>query len=114
MIVGTDAGWWLPITASRANTTPPINYASEDETDPDYRFWINKLASIVIEDGLTNPNVYKTLEEYGVTHIYIGQLQGQVNPSNNSLMIDPAVLLSCEQYQLIYHQDRVWIFEIVN
>jgi hypothetical protein len=114
VIVGTDAGWWLPLSAGRMNSTPPLNYSSESEADPSYRVWVSNLARFSIKIGLTDPDIFPILKEYGITHIYIGQLQGQVNPSSYNLTIDPEVLLGDKHYLPIYHQDRVWIFEIID
>jgi hypothetical protein len=95
------------------NSTPPLNYSSEAEADPSYRVWVSNLASFSIKIGLTDPDIFPILKDYGITHIYIGQLQGQVNPSSYKLTIDPETLLGDAHYLPIYHQDRVWIFEII-
>jgi hypothetical protein len=113
VIVGTDAGWWLPITAGRKTTTPPLTYASEINPDPDYRLKVNALPASIIAKGFLDPDIMKIMAEFGVTHIYIGQLQGSVNPSGYNLTIDPTVLQSSDRYRLVYHEDRVWIFEIM-
>jgi hypothetical protein len=111
-VVGSDGGWWLPLTASRATTLPPLTYASEDSSQPNFREWTNELVAEVEEKGIENPGVLKVLADRGVTHVYIGQRQGRVNTSKPLLSIEQ--LLASPHYQLIYNKDRVWIFEISN
>jgi hypothetical protein len=55
--------------------------------------------------------VIAMLKERGVTHVYIGQQQGSVN--SPGALLDPAQLLSDSRFRLIYHQDRVYIFEFL-
>jgi hypothetical protein len=48
-----------------------------------------------------------------VTHVYIGQRQGAVNNPEPGVL-DPDELLASPSYRLLYHQDGVWIFELVR
>ena len=100
LIVGSDAGWWIPLLTGRKNTTPPINYASEGSLDPDYRFEINEFARKIQN---SNPSeAFSLLRENGITHVYIGQKGGDLPVEE--------FLQSC-YYRVVYHQNRVWIFE---
>lgn len=110
-IVGSDAGWWLPLLAGRQTTVPPLNYSSERGPAPDYEQRVNELSHLVREAGPTNEAVVTMLQGEGVTHVYIGQRQGQVNYTGPAA-IDPNELLNSPYYRLRYHQDRVWIFEL--
>ncbi|OGO64263.1 MAG: hypothetical protein A2Z45_07045 [Chloroflexi bacterium RBG_19FT_COMBO_55_16] len=113
LIVGSDAGWWLPLLAGRETTLPPINYVAEKGPQPDYVGDINALTAEIQQKGLNSPQVKELLRERQITHIYIGQQQGQVNASGLPLLqIDQ--LLANPDFHLIYRQDRVWIFEIVE
>jgi len=113
LIVGSDAGWWLPLLAGRETTLPPINYVAEKGPQPDYVGDINSLTAEIQQKGLNSPQVKELLRERQITHIYIGQQQGQVNASGPPLLqIDQ--LLANPDFHLIYRQDRVWIFEIVE
>ncbi len=110
-IVGSDAGWWLPLIARRQTTLPPLNYVAERGPRPDYVTWVNELP-----EQLSRLNVYEIegvefLKARDVTHIYIGQRQGRVN-YRGPLLLDPARLLESPHYEAIYHRDRVWIFAI--
>jgi len=111
LVVGADAGWWLPLLANRENSQPPITYGSERGPTADYVTRTNKLVSDIQTKGVSHPDVVAELQERNYTHIYIGQQQGQVNASSPP-MLNPKELLNDQNFNLLYHQDRVWIFEI--
>jgi hypothetical protein len=106
--VGSDAGWWLPLLAGRDNSVPPLNYTSEREPWPGYRQSLHAIPEALAAGGPDSPTVLSLLDEQGLTHVYIGQQQGQVNYSGPTL--NPADFETSPHYELIYHQDRVWIF----
>jgi hypothetical protein len=112
-IVGSDGGWWLPLLARRRTNLPPINYTSESGSRLDYREWINALPLEIQKKGIEHPDVWAALRERGITHIYIGQRQGRVN-YGGSFVLQPAQLLANPRFRLIYHQDRVWVFEVIG
>jgi hypothetical protein len=112
VIVGSDAGWWLPLLTQRANTVPPLNYGTEQGVRPDYREWVNELAYQVLEHGATDPAVMKLLQDRGITHAYVGQQQGRVGYDGPG-MLDVDLLMASPYYELIYKNDRVHVFEIV-
>lgn len=112
VVVGADGGWWLPLLAHRQTTLPPINYATERSLQPDYAQSVNTLASAIQSKGITDPTVLALLRERGVTYVYIGQRQGQVN--NAQPMLSAEILLASPHFRLVYHQDRVWIFEFCH
>jgi hypothetical protein len=113
VVVGSDGGWWLPLMAGRANTVPPLNYGTEQGPQPDYREWVNDLTRQIQGVGMDNSATLTMLRERGITHVYIGQQQGQVNYSGPETL-DPEALLRSTHYRLVYYQDRVWIFEMVR
>jgi hypothetical protein len=109
VVVGSDGGWWLPLLAQRATTLPPINYATELGVEPDYAQQVVALATAIQSKGMMDPTVLALLRERGVTHVYIGQRQGQVN--NPQPVLSPLTLNHNPNFRLLYRQDRVWIFE---
>lgn len=110
--VGTDGGWWLPLTAGRQITIPPMNYSFEEEPWPGYRDWINDLYLMIDELGIDHPQVVGALRKRGVTHVYIGQQQGSVSHfGTHTFNLD--ALQSSPYYKPVYNQDRVWIFEVL-
>jgi len=109
-VVGTDGGWWLPLIAKRRTNQPPLPYTSEKGPIPDYKLWVNELPALIIDKGIDQPEVLSEFKERGVTHVYIGQLQGRAN--SDRPLLDLNTLISSSYFQLIYHQDRVWIFAL--
>jgi hypothetical protein len=113
LVAGSDGGWWLPLLARRAINLPPLNYALERGDQPDYRVWVNTLPSAIREKGVTDAVVLQLLAERQITYVYIGQKRGRVNYGGPE-MLAPEVLLASHNYRPVYHQDRVWIFEVVQ
>lgn len=110
--VGSDGGWWLQYLTLRPSTQPPINYGSETTTASDFTQSIKALTATIQENGVTNPKSWDLLLKNEVTHIYIGQKHGRVNYSGS--VIEPLELLKDERFTPIYHEDRVWVFEVVR
>lgn len=110
--VGADAGWWLPMLAHRIPTLPPISYVSEQMSPPASMARVNALTALLQSTPPDQPDVLQQLREQGVRYVYIGQRQGRVNNSEKTL--EPETLLASSAYRLIYHQDRVWIFELIT
>jgi hypothetical protein len=110
VIVGSDGGWWLPILARRQITVPPINYSSEQNTWPGYLDQTNALTFEIRAKGIQNPVVLTQLKDRGISYAYIGQLQGLVN--SGGPLFTAGQMLSDSNFRLVYHQDRVWIFQI--
>jgi hypothetical protein len=109
-IVGSDAGWWLPLLADRKTTVPPLIYSFERGPYPGYREWVNALTSEIQSKGINHPDVIDMLRHRRVTHVYIGQQQGSVG--NVLPLLDSNELIASPAFTSIYHQDRVWIFEV--
>jgi hypothetical protein len=112
-VVGSDGGWWLPLLAGRQTTLPPILYGSEQAPRPDYRLWINALPTLLGQKPPDDPEVLAMLRERGVTHVYIGQRQGRLNYDGPGIL-EPRQLLASPHFRPVYHEDRVWVFEVVR
>jgi hypothetical protein len=110
-IVGSDAGWWIPLLALRQNTVPPLTYAAEQGISPDFGQKVMTFYYEIRDNGITSPEALKILKAQGVDHVYIGQRQGRVNYIGPDVL-DPQILSKDDHFNLIYHQDRVWIFKI--
>jgi hypothetical protein len=110
--VGSDAGWWIPLLANRQNTMPP-QYAmlNEISTPPDYTQRVVDLVAHLETTPPTSPESLRVLCDWGITHIYIGQGQGEVGIGVNQLF-SPYELAPSPYFNLIYHQDRVHILEL--
>ena len=112
LIVGSDGGWWLPLLARRRTMLPPLTYSNEQGPRPDYREWTNALSLEIKDKGVTSGDVISLLRERGITDVYIGQRQGRVNYSGADVL-RPEQLLASANFRSIYHQDRVWVFQVV-
>ena len=110
-ILGTDGGWWLPMLAGRENAIPPLQAASEVGRDSELFAQVNLLAQALEERDLDDPTVLDLLEQQHFTHVMLGQQQGNVFNVDGKI-IDPRELQSSDHYQLVYRQDRVWVFEV--
>jgi hypothetical protein len=113
LIVGSDGGWWLPLLARRANTVPPLNYDIEQGAWPGYREWVKAPTQQLSEAGIDDAGTLTLLRDRGITHVYIGQRQGRVNYAGPHVL-DPDILLRSVHYRPAYHQDRVWVFEVIQ
>ena len=114
LVVGSDAGWWLPVLAGRQNSLPPITYSFESgDLAGQELVEINLLPQEIETKGVTHPDVLALLAARGIDYVYIGQRQGRVNYSGPNVL-DPSLLAADAHFKIIYHQDRVWIFEIVR
>ena len=109
-VVGGDAGWWLPLLAQRVANVPPIVYVFEEGDIPDYRPYVNQLIQEIQSKSIDHPQVIDLLRERDLNYLYIGQRQGGVN--NAHAILEPEVLQNSPYFELVYHQDRVWIFQL--
>ena len=71
---------------------------------------MNGLIDEINRKGIDHPDVLDQLQKRNVTHIYLGQQQGLVNSLKS--MLTHEELISSPHFDLVYHQDRVWIFEV--
>lgn len=113
LIVGSDAGWWLPLTSGRQTMLPPMPYVSEKGPWRDYISETNSLVELINGKGIRDQIVKDALAERHITHIYIGQQGGRVNAPSPPYL-NPEKLLEDPDLAMIYHKDRVWIFEIIR
>ena len=70
IVVGEDAGWWLPLLADRGTTVPPATVGLERD-DVGYRERMNGLTALW-HDELDAPATIDALDAEGVTHAYVG------------------------------------------
>lgn len=110
LVAGSDGGWWLPLLTSMESSQPPLLYGAETANQPDFIQSTNQLIALITEKGIDHPDVLTELKDRNITHVYIGQLQGQVNTTTPLLNVQ--TLIESSNYSPIFHQDRVWIFSI--
>jgi hypothetical protein len=109
-IVGSDAGWWLPVFTGRGTTVPP-QYALFSETPlvSGYTQQVVQLAAVLEDSTPDEPAALQALCNLGVTHIFSGQREGQVGYGARRLF-SPTDLDSSPAFQPLYAQDRVRIY----
>jgi len=108
--VGSDAGWWIPLLAGRANTMPP-QYAllNERPIDADYTRKVVELVAGLEANSPASPEGMRLLCEQGITHVYIGQRQGTVGFAAPQLFA-PDDFAPQPAFDLVYREDRVYVF----
>ena len=117
IVVGGDAGWWLPILTQRANSIPP-QYAlfTARPIEPGYTQQVNNLVHTLLTSPPTAPEGIQALCDFGITHVYIGQRRGMavaaLPPSTRpeKPMLDTAELAASELFDLVYQYDLVRVF----
>lgn len=102
-VVGSDAGWWIPLLTGRKNTVPPITYRSEEPNEPHYGEEVGMLARRFEDVSFDDPETVRLLKKEGITHIYLGEKGGNLSPEE---------FLGSPCYEESYHRDRVWIFKV--
>jgi hypothetical protein len=110
-IVGSDAGWWIPLLAHRKTTVPPLTYAAEKGTTSDYAQTVHAFYDVIKEDGVSSPETLRLFNEQNINYLYIGERHGSVNNPATPIF-DPVVIQSDPHFELVYREDRVWIFRI--
>jgi hypothetical protein len=86
-------------------------YGSELEPNSEYRRQAEVLALQASEHGLEDPVVRDLLREEGIAYVYAGRQQGRVW-NREGERINPEQLAASADYELVYHQDRVWVFAV--
>lgn len=110
-VVGSDAGWWIPLLAGRQNTMPP-QYAllNEKPGEPDYPQLLTNLVAQLRQVGVTSPQGMRLLCQQGVTHVYVGQGQGRIALPPPQPMLRTGELESSPYFKVLYRQDQVGVF----
>jgi len=102
----------MPLLANRNSTVPPLLYVAEQGISPDYGQQVKTMNDVIKANGITAQEALELLNERGVSYVYIGQRRGQINYSETDIL-DPQVLIKDQNFQPIYHEDRVWVFKIL-
>lgn len=124
MIVGTDAGWWLPLMANRQTNVPPMTYGSEQSIPADWGAKINELATLTRRAALNDdrkqaidlsiPKIQQALRHANLRYVYIGSQPLQGEKAFLAIdRIDVDKLRKSSAFRLVYDQDGVLIFEMV-
>jgi hypothetical protein len=112
-IVGSDAGWWIPLLTERVSTMPP-QYAllTEEEVEPGYGQRMVGLVSALRHHSVSSPEGLALLCSEGITHVYIGQGEGRVAVPPSEPLFTAGEMLASPAFQELYHRDKVWILAL--
>ncbi len=113
LVVGADAGWWIPLLTNRQNTIPPLTYTMEVSGIACYAEQLLVTLSSLKKISLVQSEGISFLDDLGITHIYIGHGKGMIGNQGDSLLaID--TFLSNPIYHLVYTNNQVWIFLVTS
>lgn len=111
-IVGSDAGWWIPLFTGRANTMPPQYAILNEKPDPtDLNQRLVNLVNLLENFSPASTEGFDGLCREGITHVYIGQGQGLVGLPARQLFT-PEMFMNSPGFNMVYAQDRVRIFAV--
>ena len=110
--VGSDAGWWIPLLAGRANTMPP-QYALADEVPIQQGYTAQVVNTVAKLENVSpaSPEGFRLLCDWPVAYVYVGQGQGAVG-AGARVLYTPEQLAGSPLFKQVYHQDRVYIFAL--
>jgi len=113
-----DGGGWLPVLTRRAVTIPPLYLLqSEEPEQAGYNEFVNDFTRRLLEIPVTSPEGIALICQFPrpITHLYLGQYQGVRAKIASDIasppLFDAEQLLQSSAFHLVYHQDRVMIFE---
>jgi len=104
IILGSDAGSWIPAIAHR-RVFFPVENLEDAWPEPALRKY-SVLAAAA--RGPDNPEVVSLLMAYNISYVYIGPRTFPIGPA-----LDPALFLESQFFRSVWHKDAVWIFELV-
>jgi hypothetical protein len=111
VIVGSDAGWWLPYLTKNQVYVPPLNYGFELTRDE--KSGIISDAFALWENGALSTYGKEELAKEGYNYIYIGQKQGRVN-SPQRYRLDVEDVLGSPILELDAQMDFINILSFVK
>jgi hypothetical protein len=114
-VVGSDAGWWIPLLTERENTMPP-QYAlvNERETEPGYGRRVVELEAGLRRTPLTSLEGLALACEEGISHVYVGQGEGRVGKPPPEPLFTAEELSADPAFEAVYHRDNVWVFALAD
>jgi hypothetical protein len=110
-IVGSDGGWWLPFLAQRENMVPPQYAFNEAPIQPGYTQDIVNLVNNLMLDTPASAAGIRQLCSQGITHVYIGQRQGEIGAGARQLFTVQEIEAQ-PAFHPVYKQDRVAIYAL--
>lgn len=100
LMIGIDGGYWIPLLAKRQSVMPPMTFTAEYVSDPTFADRLRTMEGL--NSQLTSNQGLEILDNENITHVYIGERGGPINP---------AELLNSPKFRLVYEDGNVHIFE---
>jgi hypothetical protein len=122
LVVGNDAGWWIPLLAARQTHIPTITYGSERGATPSYGDSLNRFAAelrglpltnaqpVVID--LTTREARALLKAARIRYIYNGAVSSPAIAATDHFNRD--ALRSSRSFRRVYNAGNVEIFELIE
>ncbi len=94
----------------------PPQYAlfNESELEPGYGRRVVNLVADLRRAPLSTPEGLSAVCQEGITHVYIGQVEGRVGVPPPEPLFTAQGMLDNPAFEMLYHQDRVWIFALTD
>ena len=102
-IIGSDAGYWLPLLTGRQTITLPMVYTLERLRQADRHRQLVEFHKL--EGHLSTPTGVSTLRRLGLTHVYIGKRGGWINPEE---------LKHSPDFILVFEFEGTYVFALAN
>jgi hypothetical protein len=99
-IIGSDAGYWLPLLAGRQTLTLPMIYTVEKTTQAGLAQRL--IAVDQLEGDLASPAGIGLMRQEGISYIFIGERGGKINVSP---------LLTSPYYELAYQRGNDYVLK---
>jgi hypothetical protein len=100
--MGNDGGFWISSLNAQLTIPPPVIYGMAEPNEIER---IHKIIEGVLPIGEDAPALWELLKSENIRFVYTGARGG---------IISPQKLAESELFNLFYHQDGIWVFEIVD
>ncbi len=102
MYVGSDGGYWISPLSGRLTFPPTLLYA---HGQPEEYSKINRQVREVLASVHDPADLAQNMKRLGSDYLYLGAQGG---------LISPKLILESPLFEIIYHEDGVWIFRLVG
>ncbi|RLT42228.1 MAG: hypothetical protein DWI57_05855 [Chloroflexi bacterium] len=112
LVVGSDAGWWLPFFTQRAATIPPASYFTEHNAEGGTIADVDKVEEDVRASNGDPALLQSVLCRDEITHVYLGQRRGEVGFGATQL-VPEEWLTRNPVFTLLFQEEKaqVWSFD---
>ncbi len=108
LVVGSDAGWWLPFATRRKSILPPILYSAEKGPYPQYAGDVLQFHKELL--ATNEQTLASLLMRAKIDYIFIGQRDGRVNTQSPSLSrLD---LANAKSIRLVHQIDGARLYKV--